>query len=257
MVWLKHDSANRPAVKAPERVASVAVPPEAGDPYAISSREPGSGASDVLYKLRKLIDGGQFPPGSRLPPERAMAAQFGAGRPLVREALKGLAALGVIESRGRAGTFVKARSGPDHEEAPPFGILELLEARTIVEPRAAWLAATRANERDLLEIEAARQQLEAHDQDWSLVAKLDQDLHSAIIQAARNPALETMYRALVARVLANQGLTARFVPDVARMRMEHKAIVEAVLMRSADAAEKAMVDHLHSVGLDYLSEGAR
>ena len=89
MVWLKHDSANRTTVKAPERAAPVAAPPEAGEAYAVRRREPASGAPDVLYKLRKLIDEGQFPPGSRLPPERAMAAQFGAGRPSLREALKG------------------------------------------------------------------------------------------------------------------------------------------------------------------------
>jgi DNA-binding FadR family transcriptional regulator len=175
--------------------------------------------------------------------------------------LKTLAGLGVLESRNRSGTFVRSleplEAGWEAAEGVRFGVLELLEARRILEPRAAWLAATRATERDLLEIESARQKLETHEQDWRLVARLDSELHAAIIRGARNPALDLMNQALTSRAFATRNLIAGFAPDVARMRADHKAIVDAILMRQADAAEKAMADHLQSLGLDFISEAVR
>lgn len=209
-----------------------------------------------MARLRQLIEDGHFPPGSRLPPERVLAAQLGVGRPALREALKALSGLGVVESRHRAGNFVRPLA-PVETRSPGFTVLELLEARKILEPRSAWLAATRASETQLLEIEAARQNLEAHDDDARLVARLDYELHAAIVRAARNPALELMSRVLMSRVLGSGGLASRFMPDVARMRRDHRNIVEAILKRHADGAEKAMTDHLHSVGLDFISEAAR
>jgi DNA-binding FadR family transcriptional regulator len=209
-----------------------------------------------------MIETGVYPPGTRLPSERALAAQFNVGRPLLREVLKSLTAMGVLETRDRSGTFVRANPPAVLHETPKAavpqaGAIEVLEARTIIEPRAAWLAATRATEQDLLDIEAARQELEDHESDWRLVAKLDYELHAAIVRAARNPALDLMHHALASQALASRQLTARFSPDLVRMRADHKAIVEAILLRQADAAEKAMIHHLQSVGLDFISEAAR
>ena len=172
MVWLKREPVNQ-AIPRAARQEEAPAPAAPNEIPAVLLRPP-----DVVNRIRQLIDGGQFPPGSRLPPERALAAQLGVGRPSVREALKTLSGLGVLESRNRSGTFVRSReplesAWPAEAEGSRFGVLELLEARRILEPRAAWLAATRATERDLLEIESARQKLETHDQDWRLVAKLD------------------------------------------------------------------------------------
>ncbi|MCL5742446.1 MAG: GntR family transcriptional regulator, partial [Acidobacteria bacterium] len=253
MVWLKRDSLGiQPAKPAEEWAAAIA-------PSPARKEDPVARQAEVLERIRKLIGDGHFPPGSRLPPERALAVQLGVGRPSLREAIKALGVLDVLESRRGAGTFVKSRlpqpTASDAAKAD-FNMLELLEVRKIVEPRAAWLAAARAGERHLLEIESARQKLEMHDRDWKLVASLDSALHAAIIRGAQNAALEFIGGILMSHMFANQSYAIRFAPDVERMRREHKAIVESILKRQSDAAEKAMLDHLHSAGLDFISEAS-
>jgi GntR family transcriptional repressor for pyruvate dehydrogenase complex len=216
-----------------------------------------------LEEVQKLIEGGHFPPGSRLPPERALAAQLGVGRPSLREAIKALNVLEVLESRRGAGTFVRSRqpivSRPDFSDrdSTELGVLDLLEVRKIIEPRAAWLAATRASEHHLVEIEAARQKLDVQSTDWRSVAALDYELHSAIIRGAQNPVLDMIDRFLRLHILRKQSAKPQFMPDLARLRQDHKAIVEAILKRQADAAEKAMIDHLNAAGVDFISEASR
>lgn len=247
MVWLKRDS----LAPAPRRLHSGAGP-------AMPARLP---ASDVLGRIRERIEQGQFAPGSRLPPERALAAEFGVGRPALREAIKVLSGLGILESRRGSGTYVKpALPAPDRppllgEAAPAtFSMMDLLEVRKILEPRAAWLAATRASESQLRQIESARRRLEMHDRDWKTAARLDYELHASIIGGANNPVLLMIYEFLMARILEIESDQVRFAPDVQLVRHSHKAIVEAILKRQADAAERAMTDHLHAVAMNLIRE---
>lgn len=251
MVWLKRDSLTQ-APRRPHPKPSLGVAP------APPARLP---ASDVVGKVRGFMEHGQILPGSKLPPERTLAAKLGVGRPALREAIKVLSGLGVLESRRGSGTFVRiAEPAPEQlpmladAETNGLSVLDLLEVRKILEPRAAWLAATRANERQLLEIEDARQRLEMRDRDWKMVAKLDYELHAAIFRGANNPVLLLIYQFLMSRILAGRAEKVRLVSDVQVMRNSHKAIVEAILKRQADAAERAMIDHLHSVGMNFISE---
>jgi GntR family transcriptional regulator, transcriptional repressor for pyruvate dehydrogenase complex len=257
MVWLKRDSLEIQPASVVGKAAPAKAPPASSSLDAVPSAQH---ATVVLERIREFIQDGRFLPGSKLPPERVLAEQLGVGRPSLREAIKALGVLGVLESRRGAGTFVK--SGMAQPVAPTaakmdFSVLDLLEARKIVETRAAWLAATRASERHLLEIENARQKLELHDRDWTMLATLDSALHAAILRGALNPALEFIGGMLMSQMFGNQSGAIRFAPDIERMRREHAAIVDAILKRQSDVAEKAMLDHLHSAGLDFISEASR
>jgi DNA-binding FadR family transcriptional regulator len=216
-------------------------------------------ASEVLARLRTLIEGG-YQKGMKLPPERALAAQLGVGRPALREAIKALSILDVLESRRGDGTYVKTcepleRRWPEHVELEPasFSMLDLLEVRKMIEPRAAWLAAARGSERHLRSIEAARRALEANDQDWRRVAALDWELHSTIMQAAQNPVLEFVNRTLAPLMMESRRITAR-TDDRSRMHVDHARIVTAILRGQSEEAERAMLEHLQTVGLDLISE---
>jgi len=251
MVWLKRNSLTPVAPTHKARRDPDAAPPVP------------PGGSDVLTRVRALIEHGQLLPGSKLPPERALAAELGVGRPALREAIKVLSGVGVLETRRGSGTYVTAGAGPDLLPAltaaasTDLGVLDLLEVRKILEPRAAWLAATRASEKQLLEIESARQRLEMRDRDWKMAARLDYELHIAIFRGAENPVLLLIYEFLMSRILASDAGKARLMPDVEMVRSSHKAIVEAILKRQADAAERAMIDHLHSAGMDFIREASR
>lgn len=252
MVWLKRDSLT-PAPRRPLLPRGPVAPPLTANPPA----------PDVLTKLRRLLEEGRFPEGAKLPPERALALELGVGRPALREAIKVLIGLGVLESRRGSGTYRRA-AGQSPELAqfagssmPELGVLDLLEARKILEPKAAWLAATRASEKQLLAIEQAWRRLEMHDRDWKVAAKLDYELHAAIFRAANNPVLQLMNEFLSARLLGDASALPRFAPDAQAMRAGHGAIVEAILKRQADVAEKAMIDHLHTAGMNLIREAKR
>ena len=252
MVWLKRDS----LTPAPRHPAFAPGPP--APPKPDSTPMP-----DVLTKLRGWIEDGRFPAGSKLPSERILASELGVGRPALREAIKVLSGLGILESRRGSGTYRKTGvlatepPPPGGVSPPEFGVLDLLEARKILEPKAAWLAATRASERQLLDIEQACRRVEMHDRDWKVAARLDYELHAAIFRGANNPVLWHMHEFLIARIPGNPAGKLYFPPDVQAMREGHRAIVEAILKRQADLAEKAMIDHLHSAGMNLIREANR
>lgn len=262
MVWLKRDSLMVPLA----RLRSEAPTSAAADGVtaATASLRPAmdtgtSRGSEVLSRIRKLIEDGYFPPGSKLAAERKLAEQLNVGRPMVREAIKVLTTLGMLESRGGSGTYVKSVQPRDPftaslvaESRPDFGVLHLLEVQKIIEPHAAWLAATRAGERELADIENARQRLEMHDRDWKLTARLDMEFHKAVLRGAQNPLLETIHGFVVERFLASQAAAVRFTPDLERLRNDHRLIAEAILCRQADAAELAMRNHWNAATQDFI-----
>lgn len=268
MVWLKRDTVN-PVVPRrqaedeskplPATLAVVATMVEA----SVRPVPGGERSREVIERIRSLLEEGHFPVGSKLPSERALAMQLGVGRPALREAIKALSLIDILQSRRGAGTFVKScgpqplQVGPADGEPVEFRILEVLEVRKILEPRAAWLAATRATERQLLEIEAARQKLEQHDEDWIMVDQLDYELHAAIVRGAQNPVLNRISRLLVSGAGGARSVAGGFAQDLARMRRDHRAIVEAIFKRQADAAELAMTEHLNTMSLDVISEARR
>lgn len=128
MVWLREPK-NR-HVRQPKDESETVVHAIATEP-AIPLKRKG----EVVEQLRSLLQSGDFPPGSKLPPERALAVKLGVGRPALREAIKALSILDLLESRRGAGTFVKAQTGLSAWPSRPdldgtnFELLDLLEVR--------------------------------------------------------------------------------------------------------------------------------
>ncbi|MGD0497992.1 MAG: FadR/GntR family transcriptional regulator [Bryobacteraceae bacterium] len=237
------------------------------EPAQMPDQSPGDSSADmreasstVLDRLRSFIEDGAYPPGARLPPERELAAEFGVGRPAVREALKALSILDVVESRRGDGTYVKSAgvarlAWPVHIAIQPesFNALELLEVRKMIEPRACWLAAARATQDQLRDIEVARRTLEAEGNSCQMVVKLDMEFHTAILRAAQNPVLDRINEFLTPLMIQSRSITARFAENRSGMHADHKAIVDAIFQGQSDAAERAMMAHLQRVGLDLVT----
>lgn len=220
--------------------------------------------SAVLAQLRAFLEDGDYAAGAKLPPERVLAARLTVGRPAIREAIKALSILDVLESRRGDGTYVKSLAAL-HGDWPAIvevsekdlNMLEVLEVRKIVEPKAAALAAARASEHQLREIVEANAAIEAESVDFMRVGRLDYALHAAIIKASGNSILNGVHRYLTPYLLKSRVITTRSVPDWTRMRADHTAIVEAICRGESIAAEQAMLEHMHHVGLDLISNRKR
>lgn len=219
--------------------------------------------SSVLSMLRTFIEDGGYQVGMMLPPERVLAEKFGVGRPAIREGIKALCILDVIESRRGDGTYLKSLDGlktgwPAKVElrSSNFNMLDLLEVRKMIEPVAARLAATRANERDLMRIEAECARIEGAE-GWDGIAQHDILLHAAIIEAAGNPVLTELNNALARLQRKSREITGHSAPDCRQMVEDHRLVVDSILRGEADTAEKAMLEHLHHVGLDLISNRKR
>jgi len=155
----------------------------------------------VLTTLGREIAQDQIPAGTALPPEPELEARFSVGRGVVREAIKTLAAKGLVTVRPRHGTHVLPRhewslldrdvlswlvgeSEPDRDL-----LLAIQEVRSIIEPAAAALAAERATRDDRLRINAALAAMETAP-DHASARDADKAFHLAILDATHNPVLQ-------------------------------------------------------------------
>lgn len=173
---------------------------------------------DVLTTLGCDIAQGIIPVGAALPPEPDLERRFDVGRGVVREAVKTLAAKGMVSVRPRHGTHVLPRSEwslLDRDvlhwlvgaAEPNRGLLlAIQEVRSIIEPAAAALAAERATKAELKRINAALAAMEtSHDQASATAA--DKAFHLAILDATHNPVLQS-FRSAVDTILSTVFLVA-------------------------------------------------
>ena len=215
----------------------------------------------VAAHLEEEILSGRVAAGAKLPSERELADRYGVSRPVVREALRGLIERNLVAVVPGRGAYVRAARATD--AAPGMDTLlrrhqatarDLVEARTMLECTAAELAAARATPEDLAAMADA---LERFDRAGGIVeqARYDLAFHLAIVGAARNPVIATMFGAIT-------GLTVELMlrslgdPVVARASVPyHRAIHEGIRARDPGRARAAMADHLavaaRTYGADY------
>src|SRR6188768_3523579 len=151
-------------------------------------------AEIVVQHVRALIERGELKPGDRLPPERELAVQLGVSRPSVRAGLRSLAAIGVLQTRHGAGTFIT--DGPPTLGSEPLSFLaalhgftrdEMFEARRILEVEAAGLAAERATSEHLATLSEEVAGLFANRDNPHLFLVHDINFHRAVADSAKNP----------------------------------------------------------------------
>ncbi len=204
--------------------------------------------------LERRIVSGNLAVGDLLPSERLLSEEYGLSRSMVREALRILAERRLIDVVPGRGSFVRPASAEDAAErlTDVFDQRQvtarcLTEARNMVETTAAWLAAERAGD---AEIQSIRVALATFDAAITLVGRVRGDLtfHLAIMRAAGNPLVETMFRAiqpyiveLMIRSLTDEAVTTESVPW-------HQRILDGISGHEPRQASDAMFAHL-SVGL--------
>lgn len=203
-----------------------------------------------MQRLLDLVQGGSLAAGDPLPSQHELARQLGVSRPVLREAMQGLAAAGLVEIRPGSGCYVAdphAQTDPDalFEVATHEAALETLEARMVVEVELAALAATRLTDTDRRAIEAALARLKRAVARGQSTAAITSDFHRALARAGHNAVLDKMAR-LLGRPRLTQGTRVEdALPDIAAGEYDsHRGLYEEVVSGDPDRARAAMRRHL-------------
>lgn len=212
----------------------------------------------VADELLARIDQGLLSPGDRIPTIDHLAQEFGVGKSTIREALSQLKAKGLIEARQGEGTFIKKRPEDSLSNVPltvasdPASLMQLLEARILIERGCVGIAARMRDEQDLQNFEEiiAHMQL-AIDQE-ELSRHYDIAFHMMIAQATKNPYLEQimqgMSEAMNLTIRDSRSLWLyRGASQTRDLFEEHRSIFEAIQAKNADLAQQRIVAHLDHV----------
>ena len=222
------------------------------------------GSAALLQHVRKRVADGTWPAGYRLPAERDLVAQFGIARNTLRKVMDQLESEGVITRHVGRGTFIAEAPSPAQNAAESLLLrihgaspAEVMELRLLIEPQFVELAAIRATGRDLQQIAHCLEQSEKvtsvlEFEHW------DGMLHQAILSAAHNNLLTDLYDAIngVRKQPEWESLKQRsLTPErLARYKAQHRAIVDALRQRDAEAASAGVRQHLLEVRTGMIGE---
>lgn len=211
--------------------------------------------SDALTeRMLDLIREGNHKPGDRLPSTRELSQRFAVTTPTLREALRRLEATGAIEMRHGSGLYVGAAierivlPNPNMRAMPGAQLLELLDARILIEPPLAALAAQRAADEDRATLRALLEEAANHLRgDDAVLHDANMTFHRAAAKAAGNQVLDEVVDSLLTAHASEQREILRIFDDRRRDHDEHLAILQAIEARDASAAEELMRAHLVDV----------
>jgi GntR family transcriptional repressor for pyruvate dehydrogenase complex len=220
---------------------------------ALDTLPAGTPVSEVARRLMDLFTSGSIAPGTRLPPERQLAATLGVGRSAVREALAALEIIGIVDVRPGSGTYLRGTASELLPQTLRWGLLigerntsELLELRSGLEIYVARLAAGRADDGQRAAIGAQVERMRSTLGDLTTFARADLEFHNALAAGAGNVILVDLLH--VARSLL-QVYADRAVHDsdeAERALREHEDVFRAVQAGDADAAASAMAIHMET-----------
>lgn len=210
---------------------------------------------EAILKIKEMILSGELSPGDRLPPEQQLSERLGLSRSSLREAVKALEVIRVLDVRRGDGTYVTSLEPQLLLEAMAFvvelhddsSVLEIFAVRRILEPAAAALAVGSITDET---VAALRAEVDAVDESTDVERLVEHDLafHKLIADATGNGYLAGLIEGLSSRTVrarAWRGLTQENA--VTRTLTEHHAIVDALAARDADLGRALMTVHINGV----------
>jgi GntR family transcriptional regulator, transcriptional repressor for pyruvate dehydrogenase complex len=208
----------------------------------------------VAEQIRLLIGKGALKPGDLLPPERELADKLGVGRSSVRDAVRTLEVMGILEPRQGHGTVVRDLSA-DALVVPLASVLQhkrvlvadLLDVRRMIEPGLAARAARNATPEEMRQMAAVLEWYEAKLRRGEEAVDEDSEFHYAIAMAARNAVVLRVLDVLMDLLRESRSRSLQ-VPGRARRSFDgHRRILRAIQKRDAKAAEAAVRKHLQEI----------
>jgi GntR family transcriptional regulator, transcriptional repressor for pyruvate dehydrogenase complex len=208
-------------------------------------------SDEIVDQILSLIAKGELRPGQRLPSERELCKNFGAGRSSLREALRCLCIVGVLSARVGEGTSVAINGGKFLGNIIKWRIMterhdieDLMQVRIALEGVSASRAALKGSEEDIAKLKSLLAKMEAAITDKKRFAALDLEFHIGLATASDNFLifdLISMIRGQLEMTLSKVLLLPNALPLSLK---EHASIVHAIERRDAEAARLAMQHHL-------------
>jgi GntR family transcriptional repressor for pyruvate dehydrogenase complex len=209
-------------------------------------------AQVVMQRLMEYIESGELGPNDALPSQHLLAKQLGVSRPVLREAMQGLASVGLLEIRPGSGCYVAA-SPASVDRAELFEILtheaalEAMEARMVVEVELAGLAAERATAEDFAAVESALERLRRAIAENAETSEITSELHRVLAAAGHNHFLHKMSQLLDSARTAQFSRIEAALPDIKADEFEnHRVLYEAICSGDPERARSAMREHLET-----------
>lgn len=209
---------------------------------------------EIVRQIKAMIAEGRLKSGDQLPPERDLAGKFVVSRTSVREALRALESLGLVEVRPGEGTFVREVSVEALIEPLAMvlasqreAIGELFEARRLLEPAIAALAARRATPDEIQEMERILEEQAKEIATGRTGLAQDALFHAAIAAAAHNQAISRIVHAVMDLLTQSREESLNTPGRPQRSHQDHRRVLEAIRQRDDTAAAAAMRDHVTAV----------
>lgn len=209
---------------------------------------------EVADRIRRLIGEGHLKPGDRLPPERELAEGFGVSRTSVRDAIRVLEMIGLLEPRQGDGTVVRDLS-PDSLVQPLASVLvhnrallaDLLDARKMIEPPLAARAASLATPEEIAHLDDILARQTEKVGAGAVTIEEDSEFHYTIATASRNRVILKVLDVLMDLLVESRQRSLQVPGRLQRSLQGHRRILEAIRRRDPHAAEAAMVQHLTEI----------
>ena len=216
----------------------------------------------ILENIKAMIDNQEIKPGEKLPPERVLAEYYDVSRVPVREAIKILEYMGVVENRQGDGMYLKKCSNINSlisridfpEKLTSDVMIDLFEMRIILESKACFYAAQRRTAEDIVALEKVLKQMRATLRDLKGYDALPLQLkeaqavshkfHTSIVSAAHNMVLSSIYNSLFELLDISKQLTLRTSGHTHNSILVHELILSKIIAQDSAGAEQAMSEHL-------------
>ena len=214
-------------------------------------------AEKVAEQILGKIQSGELAPGSRLPAQRELASLLGVGRSSIREAINALAVMGYLDVRHGSGTYIRS----DGPEDPPSlsrlaaamragSILDLMEARELLECKSARLAAQRADRDQVRRLEKAMAEVAKTPKDYDAFLRMDLSFHTILAETTQNVVICEMTKLILEKVKTHHSrFHATLISEGYREASIASAreVVASVAKGDGDAAAKWMRIHLDAI----------
>jgi GntR family transcriptional regulator, transcriptional repressor for pyruvate dehydrogenase complex len=207
----------------------------------------------LARSLIRFLLSEEVKPGDRLPSERQLAEITGVGRSAVREALKALSLLGIVQVRQGDGTYLKRAESTLLPDVIEWGLLlgerkirDIIEVRAELEIVGARWAASRRTDADIARLKAEVETMAASSHDLDTFRKGDVGFHLALAKATHNEILISMLSSMHSLLDVWSRRTLQGIADLSGFYEEHRAVFQEILRGEPEAAAHAMEAHMRA-----------